>query len=143
MNSIPTVGILLFQDDKVLLVKHGEAASHITGSYGLPAGRIEKGETAKQAAIRELQEETGLIARENELEELPIELPPVDIKRSDGTTKRFSITIFLCRKFHGKLIQTEETIPEWIDRNTINTLPLIVNVKVIIEKGMKLYNLSS
>src|SRR6266498_4107990 len=108
MNSIPTVGVLIFKDNKVLLVRHGEAAGHVTGSYGLPAGRIEKGETVKQAALRELQEETGFITTEDNLEELPLKILPADIPRKDGTIKRFSITVFLCRKFSGKLITTEE-----------------------------------
>ena len=65
-GMIKTVGILIIKDNKVLLVRHEEAASHVTGIYGLPAGRLEKEETEIQGAIRELKEETGLITSEED-----------------------------------------------------------------------------
>jgi len=69
---IKTVGVILFRDDQVLLVCHGEKASHKNGVYGLPAGRIEEGENSKQAAVRELREESDLITEERFL--LKVEL---------------------------------------------------------------------
>ena len=134
---IPTVGILIYKDDKVLLVKHGEKASHVTGSYGIPAGRIEDGESAKQAAVRELREETGLITEESALEDLPLDLPPANIKRKNGETKTFSITVFLCRAYTGTLSATDETIPEWIAVKNIDSLPLIINIKLMVTKGLQ------
>jgi ADP-ribose pyrophosphatase YjhB (NUDIX family) len=44
-------------DDKILLVRRAGRDHH--GEWGLPGGGIEKGETAEQAARRELREETG------------------------------------------------------------------------------------
>lgn len=46
-------GAVYFADDKVLLLQRPD------GSWGLPAGGIEDGETSMQAARRELAEETG------------------------------------------------------------------------------------
>ena len=135
--SIPTVGVLVFQNDTVLLVKHGEKASHVLGSYGLPAGRVEEDESTIHAAVRELKEETGLEATEEDLELLPLNIPDADIKRSDGTTKTFSITVFLCRKYSGELQHNFETIPEWVAIKDVHTLPLIVNTGLFIEKGLK------
>lgn len=40
---------------------------HKTQSWGLPAGRIEEGETERQAAARELLERTGYEVNENNL----------------------------------------------------------------------------
>ncbi|MGW4330053.1 NUDIX hydrolase [Nocardia sp. NPDC004573] len=37
------------------------------GQWGLPGGRLDEGETAEQAALRELHEELGLLARPEEL----------------------------------------------------------------------------
>jgi ADP-ribose pyrophosphatase YjhB (NUDIX family) len=58
-NPVPTVGVIVFDNDNVLLVRSGKASAHVTGSYGLPAGRIEPGEDEVSAARRELQEKTG------------------------------------------------------------------------------------
>lgn len=38
----------------------------VDNKYGLPKGHIEKGETSKQTAIRECQEETGVILKEED-----------------------------------------------------------------------------
>src|SRR2546429_9473559 len=43
---------------QVLLVHHARK-----GCWGFPKGRIERGETARQAALREVREETGLRCR--------------------------------------------------------------------------------
>lgn len=51
-------GIIYSAGGKILLLKRNENSVH-GGTWGLPAGGIEVGETAKQAALREFGEETG------------------------------------------------------------------------------------
>ncbi len=137
MEIILTVGVLIIKDGNVLLVKHGEKTDHVTNTYGLPAGRIEEGETEKQAAIRELKEETGLRTTEEALEMLPLNIPPADIPRKDGTTKRFSITVFLCMTYSGELAGSDETAPEWIAISEIDNYQLIGYTKRMVEEGVK------
>jgi 8-oxo-dGTP diphosphatase len=54
---IAAVGIVCFRGDEVLLVRRG--APPLEGAWSLPGGRIEWGERARAAALRELKEETG------------------------------------------------------------------------------------
>lgn len=54
-------GVVCVKDGQVLLVRRGTPP--MTGEWSLPGGRIEPGETAKDAALRELREETGVEAR--------------------------------------------------------------------------------
>ena len=52
------IGAVVLRQDSVLLVRRGKPPNE--GSWSLPGGAQELGETAEQAARRELLEETGL-----------------------------------------------------------------------------------
>lgn len=52
------VGVFIWKNDKILLHKRKNA--HGAGHWGLAGGHIDEGETAAQAAIREVFEETGI-----------------------------------------------------------------------------------
>lgn len=135
-NIVPTVGALIIKNGTVLLVKHGKTAGHLDGKYGLPAGRIEEGEDAKEAVCRELKEETGLVADQDSL----ILLPGVwfaDIERKIGT-EQFSLKVFLVDKAEGRLSGSVETVPEWINIKDLKKYDLLPNVSDIITKGLKI-----
>jgi 8-oxo-dGTP diphosphatase len=134
---IPSVGIVAFKDQQVLLVRHGETAGHITGMYGLPGGRFEEGETAIQAAKREFEEETQLVVAEGGLISFPENMFFAKILRKDGTIKEFSFEIFLCTNFSGEISGTEETQPEWVDINKMNQLNLLPNIKEAVQKALE------
>lgn len=55
---IPAVSVAVLRGDTVLLVKRGRRPS--AGFYAFPGGRVEPGESDDAAALRELQEETGV-----------------------------------------------------------------------------------
>lgn len=55
------VGAVVLGSEKILLAKRGKPPAK--GSWSLPGGLIELGETAEQAIIREVMEETGLTVR--------------------------------------------------------------------------------
>jgi ADP-ribose pyrophosphatase YjhB (NUDIX family) len=60
-NPVPAAGVILTRRDEVLLVKRRYDPR--AGAWCLPAGFMENGETPERCAVRELREETGLVAR--------------------------------------------------------------------------------
>ena len=56
MKKEKSCGIVVFQDDKVLLIKHN------MGHWGIPKGHVEDFETEEETAMREVFEETGISA---------------------------------------------------------------------------------
>jgi 8-oxo-dGTP diphosphatase len=61
MNKpVPCVGVVCVRGDEVLLIRRGRAP--MVNAWSIPGGRIEWGEPAKAAALRELREETGIKA---------------------------------------------------------------------------------
>lgn len=59
-SPIPCVGVICLKGDHVLLIRRGRAPRK--GEWSLPGGRIEPGERTRDAALRELREETGVEA---------------------------------------------------------------------------------
>jgi 8-oxo-dGTP diphosphatase len=49
---------------RLLLIRRGQEPSR--GLWSLPGGRVERGETAAEAVVREVREETGLAVRAGE-----------------------------------------------------------------------------
>lgn len=136
MKRIPTVGIVILSGEDVLLVRHGEKAGHLTGSCGTPGGRIEEGETPIKAAKRELEEETGLIVREEDLIELPRKYD-ANLERKDGSILYIHHTVFVSNRFDGTFRETEETIPEWISVKKLSEMTLLPNTEDMVKQAQK------
>ncbi|HYC98624.1 NUDIX hydrolase [Brevundimonas sp.] len=59
-TPVPCVGVVCLRGGEVLLIRRGRPPRQ--GEWSLPGGRIEPGERAVDAALRELREETGVEA---------------------------------------------------------------------------------
>ena len=105
----------LVRDNKILLGKKKRGFG--AGWYNGFGGKVESGETIRQAAVREVIEESGVRVDESDLE------PVGDIifHFSDTPDKPFRGNIFMVRRWQNEPVETEEMSPEWF---TCDTLPL-------------------
>ncbi len=96
--------ILSGQDkDKICLIYRGEQ-----NDWSFPKGRIELGESAKEAMVREVKEETGLTAK------VVRALPDLDYVTSSG--KQVDLKMFLAVSEDDSLLKTEfgQDSVQWI-----------------------------
>lgn len=138
MNSprISTVAAVAFKDKNVLLVKHGEAAHHLTGIYGLPGGRLDENEELLDGAAREFQEETGFIPEKSSMIQLPT-VYQAEIPRKSGEILSVTWVVFLVKKISGNLRETDEAIPEWVKIEDVSKLNLLPNTEHAINEGLE------
>jgi len=99
----------VIRDGEILLIrkKRGLGAGKING----PGGRLEAGETAEQAAIRETQEEIGVT---------PTGLVFVGelfFQFLDGY--KLHVAVFTAAGCQGELCETDEAAPIWTDLQSI------------------------
>jgi 8-oxo-dGTP diphosphatase len=99
------------RDNNDLLLIHKKTGLG-AGKINAPGGRIEPDETPRLAAIRETEEETGII---------PIN-PEQRAELSFIFTNGYSIhgTVFLATEYSGTMIETPEALPFW---RSIEDLP--------------------
>ncbi|MFB6158652.1 MAG: NUDIX domain-containing protein [Candidatus Nanohalobium sp.] len=113
---------------KFLLVKRAEERERYPGHWEFPSGFIEEGESPEDAALRELEEETGLkgeIIRTGE--RFPIQIPPVQVHPVLVKTEEDKI-----------VLSREHTDYEWAERNELDVLKTVPKLKQDLEKvGVK------
>lgn len=71
-RSLVAVYAMVTNDRNEILLSRRANTGYRDGSYDMPAGHLEEGETLRQAAVRELKEETGLDADVDAMEFIEI-----------------------------------------------------------------------
>ena len=102
-----------FSEGQVLLAmkKRGFGAGKWNG-YG---GKVLENETLRSAAVRELEEESGLVACEEALEQVGL------IRFYFDGSQLFECHVFLARAWRGEPLESEEMKPRWFP---VSQLPL-------------------
>lgn len=84
--------------------------------YTLPGGHVEPGESFVDAAVREMQEETGLHIINPRL---------VGIKHFPIENGRYIVLLFKATEFEGTVVSSDEGEMEWIDIDDLSKVNVV------------------
>lgn len=134
MSPRPGVSAAVFRDGKVLLGQRGKPP--LRGVWSLPGGHVEAGETVRQAASRELAEETGI---EADLRGI-VDVADVILRDEDGTLRaHYVLTVFYGTWRSGEAVPGGDCAAvQWADPEALGNLSLTKGAAEVIAKARKL-----
>lgn len=126
--------IVCWKDGRVLLVER--AKPPIAGVWSLPGGSVEHGETVRDAALRELAEETGVTAEIIGL----VDVLDVIRRGPDGRVAlHFLLTVFAGHNVAGAAVAADDAAAvRWCDPAEINRLPTTDGLADIVARSRAL-----
>ncbi len=126
--------IYCVHDKHLLLVKRHPSKDHGL-TWGVPAGKLDPGETNIQAAVRELYEETGIVVDETDLDFLKT----LYVK---GTVDFLFHMFFLDMDHkHPITLPKNELIESaWVPFKEVKRLPLVPGGAAAFDEFLKFFN---
>jgi 8-oxo-dGTP diphosphatase len=130
----PAVSSAVFRDGQVLLIERGKGA--LKGYWSLPGGHVEPGEPAREAARREVLEETGV---EVELMGLA-DVLDVIVRAPDGTLgAHYILSVFYGVWVRGTVLaQSDAAAARFVPLDGLEAYKLTDGAAGIIAKAAKL-----
>jgi 8-oxo-dGTP diphosphatase len=131
--EVPLVGVgsIIIEDSRVLLVKR--AHPPLLAQWSIPGGVLEVGELVREAAVREVREETGLVVEPGEL------LGVYDRILRDVEQRvqyHYVLIDFLCRRVAGDLAAASDAAEvRWFSRDELPALKLAEDTLDVIRRG--------
>jgi 8-oxo-dGTP diphosphatase len=112
----------------VLLIQRGKDPGK--GKWAFPGGKVAFGETTQQAALRELQEETGIGATLGELSGLFEVISP---------SHHFAIACYFASNPKGEICAGSDAAEaRWVPVGSILDLPLASNIAAVVAASQRL-----
>lgn len=125
------IGAIIIEDSRVLLVRR--AHPPLQAQWSIPGGVLEVGELVREAAIREVREETGLAVVPGVL------LGVYDrILRNPEQRVQYHYVLidFLCRRIGGELLAADDAAEvRWFTQAELPSLRLAEDTYDVIQKG--------
>lgn len=128
MKTIEVVAAIIRDGDKVFATQRGYG--EFEGGWEFPGGKMEAGETPKQALVREIEEELKTQIFVGEL---------VDTVEYDYPEFHLTMHCFWCEVIKGKLVLVEHAAAKWLSKEELDSvewlpadLGLIEKIKVVL-----------
>ena len=137
LRPTPAVGIVCIRGEEVLLIRRGTPPKQ--GEWSIPGGRIEPGERAKDAALRELKEETGVDAK---IEGLIDVVDAVFQNRAgDLITRHYVLIDYVAKWRSGEPVAGDDAAEaRFFHQSALGSLELWSETQRIIAAGFALVN---
>ena len=125
MDPIDGASVIIRDGDRILLVRR--ARDPFKGRWSLPGGRVEAGETAKQAAVREAKEETGLMV--SGLKHY-CEFRP---DSTSGASQNYRIDCFIAANWSGEVTAADDAAAaRWVSLPELETMQTTPGLKGLL-----------
>lgn len=128
MKEIKVVAAIIKNEDKILATKRGYG--EFINMWEFPGGKIEPGETKKQALVREIKEELNI--------EISVDNFALDIEYQYPNFYLF-MSCFMCSIKEGSIELLEHNDGKWITKeelNTLNWLPADIGAVNYLKENM-------
>lgn len=121
MKTIEVVAAIIQDGDKILATQRGYG--EFKDGWEFPGGKIEEGESPKQALVREIREELDTLIEVGEL---------IDTVEYDYPNFHLTMHCFLCTVKSGELVLKEHKAAKWLTKDTLATVDwLPVDISLI------------
>lgn len=125
MVQLATLCYVMHEEKTLMLFRNKKPNDYHEGKWNGLGGKFEQGESPEECAVREVEEESGLIMLNPKMQGF-ITFPMFDGK------KDWYVFLFTASKFKGKLIDSTEGKLEWIPNDELSNLNLWDGDKIFI-----------
>lgn len=123
MKTIKVVAAIIIDCEKVFATQRGYG--EFKGGWEFPGGKVEEGETAENALVREIKEEL-----DTEIEVLEL----LDTVEYDYPKFHLSMDCFICRIKSGDLVLKEHQAAKWLMKENLDSVEWLPADKGLVEK---------
>jgi len=124
--KLATLLYVMIDDKTLMLYRNKRKKDYHEGKWNGLGGKFELGESPEECAIRELEEESGLIAKNLILK------GHLTFPMFDGVDDWY-VFVFIVDKFEGELIDSEEGELRWIPNKELKDLNLWEGDQIFID----------
>lgn len=115
---------LLVNEERKLFVQQRRSGTPCAGQWEFPGGKVEKGEDARSALVRELDEELGIQVRN------AVKLATI---QHDYAHARVELDVFAVDSYCGTATGREDQNFAWFDSETIRKMHVLEAVYMILD----------